>query len=86
VSVVSDPSAEPFIAALTATTTDELTQDIEQSLTDPQHAGRLLIRAALGHGTKAVCTFAYNAENRRSRIAHLRSLVIEQRTRRTPRY
>lgn len=79
--LVSDPSVEPFLAAITARTSEELTREVERCAADPRQAGRLVVEASLGATPERVGSIAYDVENRRSRIAYLHSLMVEPRAR-----
>jgi RimJ/RimL family protein N-acetyltransferase len=63
---------EPFMAAVSAREREELARDVERSQAEPEHFGRFVIEM---DGERAG-VLAFEAANRRSKIADLRGLML----------
>ena len=69
-------AVEPFLAAVSPWSEDELATEIERSQAEPERHGRLVLEAAEGDGWAPAGAFAYEVANRRSRIAHLFGVML----------
>ncbi len=63
---------EPFMAAVSARDRDALREEIRQAEAEPEHYGRFIVEV---EGEPAG-VMAFEVANRRSRIAHLRGLML----------
>ncbi|MGH3045076.1 MAG: GNAT family N-acetyltransferase [Gaiellaceae bacterium] len=72
VELASHEEVEPFMAAVSARGRDELLAEVRRSEDDPQHHGRFVVEVA----GAAAGSLAFSVVNRRSRIAHLYSIML----------
>jgi RimJ/RimL family protein N-acetyltransferase len=70
--LLEDDDIRPFLGRRTATTRDEVAEEIERSLTEPESFGRFVIEA---DGERAGM-LGFHLLNERSRIARLERLAI----------
>jgi RimJ/RimL family protein N-acetyltransferase len=63
---------EPFMAAVSAKDEEALREEVRRSEREPEHYGRFVVEVA---GERAG-VMAFEARNRRSRIAHLYALML----------
>jgi RimJ/RimL family protein N-acetyltransferase len=71
-SLASHDDVEPFMAAVSARDPEALRAEIERSDREPEHSGRFVIEV----DGEPAGVMAFEAANRRSRIADLRSLML----------
>ena len=67
---------EPFLRAVRATDRDELLDEIERSLAEPQESGRLLIEVEEDGAWRPAGVMGYDLANKRNRIANLGGLAV----------
>jgi len=72
VELANDDDVEPFLSARRARSPDELLEEIERSLREPQWFGRFVVEV---DGVRAGA-MGFEVENRRSRVASLGGLAI----------
>ena len=72
VALASHEEVEPFMAAVSARDRDELLEEVRRSEEHPKHHGRFVVEVA----GKAAGSLAFSVVNRRSRIAHLYSVML----------
>lgn len=75
VELIAHPDVEPFLAAITPSTDDELRVEIQRSREEPTYFGRLVAERTVRED-EPVGSLAYEVANRRSRIAYLSALAI----------
>lgn len=76
VDLIGHPDVEPFLAAVSPRTPDELSAEIERGREEPAHFGRLIAEVGPRDNRALVGSIAYEAANRRSRIAYLSALAV----------
>ena len=75
--LLADEEIRPFLGPRTAATRDEVLEEIERSLAEPESFGRLVVEA---DGERAGM-LGFHVANERSRIARLERLAIHPRFR-----
>ncbi len=71
-----EPDVAPFLAAGRTASSEELLEEVERSLVEPNAFGRLLIEAPLGREWRLVGAIGFERTNKRSRIASIGGLAI----------
>ncbi len=71
-----DPDVAPFLSAGRAATREELMEEIQRSLVEPEAFGRLLIETPLDREWRLVGTIGFERTNKRSRIARVGGLAV----------
>jgi RimJ/RimL family protein N-acetyltransferase len=67
---------EPFLRAVRATDREELLEEIERSLAEPQESGRFVIEVEEEGAWRPAGVMGYDIANRRNRIANLGGLAV----------
>jgi RimJ/RimL family protein N-acetyltransferase len=67
---------EPFLRAVRATDREELLEEIERSLGEPQESGRFVIEVDEDGAWRAAGVMGFDLANKRSRIANLGGLAV----------
>jgi RimJ/RimL family protein N-acetyltransferase len=67
---------EPFLRAVRATDRDELLEEIEQSLAEPQESGRFVIEVEEDGDWRPAGVMGFDLANRRNRIVNLGGLAV----------
>jgi RimJ/RimL family protein N-acetyltransferase len=67
---------EPFLRAVRATNRDELLEEIEQSLAEPQESGRFVIEVEEDGDWRSAGVMGFDLANRRNRIVNLGGLAV----------
>ena len=67
---------EPFLRAIRATDRDELLEEIEASLAEPEETGRFVIEVEENGAWRRAGAMGFDLQNRRSRIANLGGLAV----------
>ena len=70
------PEIAPFLAAGRSSTREELLEEVERSLSEPEAFGRLLVEVPVEQEWRVAGAIGFERTNRRSRIAHLFGLAI----------
>jgi RimJ/RimL family protein N-acetyltransferase len=70
--LASHEDVEPFMAAVSAREAEAVADEVERAEQEPEHFGRFVIEV---DGERAG-VMAFEVANKRSRIAHLRSLML----------
>jgi RimJ/RimL family protein N-acetyltransferase len=73
VSLATHAEVQPFLAAVSARTTDDFREELRRAEQEPEYFGRFVIEV---EGERAGA-MAFSVANRRSRIAHLYGLMID---------
>jgi len=71
-----DPDIAPFLSAGRAASREELMEEIERSLVEPEAFGRLLIETPLEREWRLVGAIGFERTNKRSRIANIGGLAV----------
>jgi RimJ/RimL family protein N-acetyltransferase len=71
--LAGDEEVEPFLAAVSARSPEELLEEVRRSEEDPLHHGRFVLEV---EGEQAGA-LAFEVANRRSRIAYLHGIMLE---------
>ena len=74
--LASDEEIHPFVAAISPRTHDQLLPEVQRSLEEPDAYGRLVVEVSDGGLWHVAGALAYEAFNRRSRIASLHAVMI----------
>jgi len=72
----AEPDVAPFLAAGRSATREELLEEVERSLVEPESYGRLLIEVPEPGEWRVAGAVDFECRNRRSRIAHLGGLAV----------
>ena len=67
---------EPFLRAVRATERDELLEEIQSSLSEPEDSGRFVIEVEEDGGWRRAGVMGFDLQNRRNRIANLGGLAV----------
>jgi RimJ/RimL family protein N-acetyltransferase len=67
---------EPFLRAVRASDRDELLEEIERSLAEPQESGRFVIEVEGGGEWQPAGVMGFDLANKRSRIVNLGGLAV----------
>jgi RimJ/RimL family protein N-acetyltransferase len=67
---------EPFLRAVRATDRDELLDEIDRSLAEPQESGRFVIEVEEDGAWRPAGVMGFDVANKRSRIANLGGLAV----------
>jgi RimJ/RimL family protein N-acetyltransferase len=67
---------EPFLRAVRATDRDELLEEIEASLSEPQASGRFVIEVEEDGAWRRAGVMGFDLQNERNRIANLGGLAV----------
>jgi len=67
---------EPFLRAVRASDRDELLEEIERSLAEPQESGRFVIEVEKDGEWQPAGVMGFDLANKRSRIANLGGLAV----------
>lgn len=76
VELASHDDVQPFLAASRSSSPEEVLEEIEQSLAEPNESGRFVIEVEEGGEWQRAGVMSYDVSNRRSRIAHLSGLAV----------
>ncbi|MHB8059436.1 MAG: GNAT family N-acetyltransferase [Gaiellaceae bacterium] len=71
-----DPDVAPFLSAGRAASREELLEEVERSLVEPEAFGRLLVEAPFEREWRLVGAIGFERTNKRSRIANIGGLAI----------
>ena len=71
-----DPDIAPFLSAGRAASREELVEEVERSLVDPQAFGRLMIETPHEREWRLVGAIGFERTNKRSRIARIGGLAV----------
>ncbi|MGA9762379.1 MAG: GNAT family protein [Gaiellaceae bacterium] len=71
-----DPDVAPFLSAGRAATREELMEEIQRSLVEPEAFGRLMIETPFEREWRLVGAIGFERANKRSRIARVGGLAI----------
>ncbi|MEZ5102267.1 MAG: GNAT family protein [Thermoleophilia bacterium] len=74
--LASDEEIEPFVAAISPRTHDQLLPEVQRSLAEPEAFGRLVVEVSDGGLWRLAGALAYEAFNRRSRIVSVHAVMI----------
>ena len=67
---------EPFLRAVRATDRDDLLEEIERSLAEPQESGRFVIEVEEDGAWRLAGVMGFDVANKRNRIANLGGLAV----------
>jgi RimJ/RimL family protein N-acetyltransferase len=67
---------QPYLSARRPTEPDEIREEIERSLREPEDFGRFVIEAREGDEWRRAGIMGFEVANRRSRVAHLGGLAV----------
>ena len=67
---------EPFLRVVRATDRDDLLEEIERSLAEPQESGRFVIEVEENGAWRLAGVMGFDLANRRNRIANLGGLAV----------
>ena len=67
---------EPFLRAVRATDRDDLLEEIERSLAEPQDSGRFVIEVEEDGAWRLAGVMGFDVANKRNRIANLGGLAV----------
>ncbi len=74
--LATNEEISPFLAAVAARDADAFLEEVERGRASPREYGRFVIDAEDDEAWRAAGSVAFEAANRRSRIAHLYGLMI----------
>ncbi len=72
----AEPDVAPFLSAGRAASREELLEEVERSLAEPEAFGRLLVETPLEREWRLAGAIGFERTNRRSCIAHLGGLAV----------
>jgi RimJ/RimL family protein N-acetyltransferase len=75
--LASAAEVEPFLAARSARTREELLEQVLLAEETPQEAGRFVLEVPEGDGWQRAGALAFEVSNRRSRIVWLHAVMVE---------
>jgi RimJ/RimL family protein N-acetyltransferase len=75
--LASAAEVEPFLAARSARTREELLEQVLLAEETPQEAGRFVLEVPEGDGWRRAGALAFEVSNRRSRIAWLHAVMVD---------
>jgi RimJ/RimL family protein N-acetyltransferase len=73
VSLATHAEVQPFLAAVSAHTSDDFREELARAEQEPEYYGRFVIEV----GSERAGAMAFSVANRRSHIAHLYGLMID---------